>query len=167
MDIIEKVTVAYVPLEDRLRLSVQAKKTEPYVLWLTARLGISIVTAIMKNLDNVEPVHRRKEQKVYQQWEQSSALHKLKATASVEVSTAQEDLVQTVDISIQGGNYILTFRGVKKSSARLTLTAVQMRQWLQIVYVQFQKAKWPMAVWPAWFDRGGIADRPLPSTVLH
>ena len=167
MDFIEKVTVVYDPLEDRLRLSVQTKKSESYVLWLTARLSIAVVAAIIKNLDKAVPADSRQEQKSLQQWEQSSALHKLKATAAVEVCTSQGELVQAVDVSVCGEDYILTFRGVKGTAARLSLTGIQMRQWLQIVYAQFLIAKWSMVVWPVWFDRGKIADRPLQPKVLH
>ena len=167
MDFIEKVTVVYDPLEDRLRLSVQTKKSESYVLWLTARLSVAVVAAVVNKLDKAAPVHRWQGQKSFQRWEQSSALHKLKVEAAVEIYTSYEDLVHTVDVSVRGENYILTFRGVEDTVARLPLTTIQMRQWLQIVYAQFVKAKWPMAVWPTWFDREKIVDRSLQHKVLH
>ncbi|MEA3544748.1 MAG: hypothetical protein U9R69_05940, partial [Thermodesulfobacteriota bacterium] len=111
--------------------------------------------------------HQALEQKSLQQWEQSAATQKMKAMPAVDVRAACEELVQTVDVSVRGGNYFLTFHGVNRTVARLPLTSIQMRQWLQIVYDQFLKAKWPVAVWPVWFDQQQVADKSLHSTVLH
>jgi len=76
------------------------------------------------------------------------------------------DLIESIDVSLRGDNYLLTFRGEGKL-ARLLLTSLQMRQWLQIVYAQFQKGRWPMTVWPSWFNRQERIDESLQSTVLH
>jgi len=76
-------------------------------------------------------------------------------------------LIQSVDVSVRQGNYTLTFHGVNHTEARLSLTSIQMRQWLQIIYDQFSQAKWPLTVWPAWFDRKQVATKPHQSTVLH
>lgn len=166
MDIIEKVTVVYVPLEDCLRLSVQTKEAESYVLWVTARLAVAVVAAIIKTFTKVTVIQQRQEQISYHQWEQSSALHKLKATPSVAVCNSRETLVQAIDVSLRVDSYFLTFHG-ENVAARLQLTSLQMRQWLQIVYSQFQKGRWPMAVWPSWVNLQERTDKSLQSNALH
>ena len=167
MDIIQKMTVEYHPLEDRLRLSVQINDSESYLLWMTAKLTVAAVAAILKTLDKSQPVYQVTERKPFQQWEQSAALLKFKAIPAVKAAVTRADLVQSVDISRRGENYALTFHGVNHTEARLSLTATQMRQWLQIVYQQFLQAKWSLAVWPAWFDRSQRLENPSQSTVLH
>jgi len=167
MDIVEKVTITYVPLEDRLRFSVQTKNSESYVLWVTARLAVAVVSAIVKTLDGVLALPQRSEQKSVQQWEQFSAVQKMQVTPAVKVCSVCEDLVQTIDVSVRGGNFSLIFHGVNHTSAKLPMTSTQMRQWLQIIYDQFLKANWPMTVWPSWLDRQKSTDRLLQSTVLH
>jgi len=52
MDIIQKVTVTYIALEDRLRFVVQTEKSEAYLFWLTARLASAVVAGVVKTLDN-------------------------------------------------------------------------------------------------------------------
>jgi len=167
MDIIHKVTVTYSSLEDRLRFVVQTEKSESYLFWLTARLATAVVAAVVKTLDDVPLAFPKEQQKYFQQWEQYSALQQMKITPAVDPLLPREDLIQSIDVSVRAENYTLTFHGVNHTEARLSLNSTQMRQWLQIVYAQFLKAKWSLTIWPAWFDRSQVAAKCHQSTVLH
>lgn len=54
MQIIQKITVQYATEEDRLRLAVRSADDESLVLWLTARLAVRIVHALVRGMDKIQ-----------------------------------------------------------------------------------------------------------------
>ena len=48
------------------------------------------------------------------------------------------------------------------AKATLTVEAKQLRQWLGIVHVLWQRAGWPLALWPTWMDERSPSDTAKP-----
>ena len=51
---INKITVQYSAKEDRLCLAVQGANDESLVLWLTARLAVRVVDALVRGMDKIQ-----------------------------------------------------------------------------------------------------------------
>ena len=84
---------------------------------------------------------------------------------------AQSWLVLEVDITLSPeGTLALVFKRETGSAATqegagraiLTVEAKQLRQWLGIVRSQWQKAEWPLTLWPTWMDEQAPSDAAKP-----
>jgi len=62
--------------------------------------------------------------------------------------------VDVVNIAQSEDTVVLTFKGETEASATLTLASQPLRQWLGIVYEQYQRGEWPTTVWPGWMEAG-------------
>jgi hypothetical protein len=85
---------------------------------------------------------------------QQSARARLTPEAPVQVSAGSKPwLVEEVDItSVPAQGVKLVFKTKAGDKAGLVLDPQQLRQWLLIVYSQWQQAQWPSQVWPDWIS---------------
>ncbi len=171
MLIINKITVAYVPEEDRLRLAVQSIKGDHLTLWLTARLAVRLVECLIRELekkvDNQANQNPLQAMNQFNQWQQSASQGSIPVVK--EVPSQQEGptiLINAVDVGCRGDGYILTFRWSTEDGVRMVFDSKQIRQWLQIVYGQFKIARWPLTVWPVWFEPSTSFNE-SPARMLH
>lgn len=164
MDQIRKITVQYIPLEDRLRFAAQLQGGESCNLWMTARLSAAVVACVLQTLGNQPFSSASVDPRTLQEWEQAAAMQGFKKSSAVSASPEPGELIESVDVGSENELFILVFRGVTQRAAQFTLTASEMRQWLQIVYSQFEVAGWSLEVWPDWFkpqQAVGKESRPL------
>ena len=59
-------------------------------------------------------------------------------------------LVQEIDVSYTPEAVLMSFRDPVKKGYELQLDLQQLRQWLAMLYVIWQKAEWPTEIWPDW-----------------
>lgn len=153
MWLIRKITLSYDPMEDRLRLSAINGDEQALELWLTQRLANKLVAALTRWLEKeVGPGYERASRLERQMWEQSAALARYQPCSPVPAAgDASRNLVTSVDLSRGRAGYQLTFRWQPDASARLAVSAIELRQWLGILHGRYREAKWPCGIWPAWF----------------
>ena len=166
---LQRITTTYADTEDRIRLSGEAEKNASIVLWLTQRLLSQVISHLLGliekqslNIANTDSSDPASASSLMQGFAQQLAQAELGPELPVQTAaTAQSWLVLEVDITLSPeGTLVLVFKretgnvalqeGVGK--ATLTLEAKQLRQWLGIVHSQWQKAGWPLTLWPPWMD---------------
>lgn len=172
-----KLSLEYVPLQDRLRLTVEDQNAEVRRFWLTARLTIVVVEHLVGRLKFRQGLAAAKTRNKTQPGGQGSPGHEHQASApgrpapspvlGEAASPARTELVHAVDVGTRGESFVLTVRGETNMSMQLSMTAVQLGQWLQMVYHQFLRAGWPLAVWPDWFVPKPVAPATTQSLSVH
>lgn len=174
MIVIKKITVKYSAEEDRLALATQSADGDSLLFWMTNRLAMRVVNALVGKLDpSPQSVVANKlnppvKQQAIREWEQSAARHAMKPAPEVKIKpAARQLLINSVDINQSNDSFRVIFRWTKEDGARLILSTVEMRQLLQILHQTFKKAGWTMDVWPKWYDlQQSDKEQPRPM-VLH
>ena len=155
----QRITTEYIELEDRIRLTGGLAQGDTVVLWLTQRLmnrliphltaWLSRQIAPASRIPSVQAAH----QDIVQGFAQQAARAQL--APELPVRTPSEEAgwrVDSVDIAEGENALVLTFKGAGKAQATLTLPAQPLRQWLGIVFEQYQRGEWPTTVWPGWMQ---------------
>lgn len=175
---LKRITTQYIPFEDRIRLTGSDQGSGTLTLWLTQRLLNRMVVPLCEGLEKqttpaVKSASGPSIPSVQAHLVQTFAQQKAAAALPKDgpVVTAPESpvwLVATVLIKHTPDSVRLTFKGSDEvQRAELTLTLFELRQWLGIVYKQFQSAAWPTQLWPAWVEEATKPTEPLPLTALH
>ena len=161
---ITKITQQYDEFADRMALSTENAAGDVLVLWLTQRLANRLVVTLAHWLE--EGLRGRVGDLALSQaqsWEQSVAEARLQPMAPVAASKESADaLLHSVDITRQTEGFSLTFRwsenrsevraeGDEAQAARMSLSDLELRQWLAILYRLFETAHWHQDAWPHWF----------------
>lgn len=161
MATLQRITTEYIDQEDRIRLTGELAHGATVVLWITQRLlnrliphltaWLSRQIAPASRIPSVQAAH----QDIAQGFAQQAARAQLVHEPPVRVSS--EGLVWRVDsVDIAQGEdaVVLTFKGEGEAQATLTLAAQPLRQWLGIVFEQYQRGEWPTTAWPGWMEVG-------------
>jgi hypothetical protein len=178
---LKRITTQYIPLEDRIRLLGADENGQTLTLWLTQRLLNRLVTPLCEGLEK----------------QTTPAVSVLTGPSVAKVPLVQTHLVQTfaqqkaqavlpkdgpVVLAPQSPHWLvesvvmkqikndtrLLFKGLEAADrAELTLSMVELRQWLGIVFKQSKSAAWPTHVWPAWVEEAAKAPPPVASRSLH
>jgi hypothetical protein len=169
MQLLQKITTQYIESEDRIRVSGELAAGQQVVLWFSQRLMVRLLPALLQWLEKQVDVDVRPE--LYQTLAQAAAVRAMEPQAPVEAEPASQSwLVQAVDITPVESALLLVFRSAAtdQHSTALQLQARPLRQWLNGLVEQFQKAQWPLTAWPQWL----LESRQSPSglkatTILH
>lgn len=172
MPALQKITTTYSEHEDRLCLSGELAAGGTQVLWLTQRMTNRLVQALTGWLESegggalaAMPTDLR------QSWMQEVALRNREPAAPVRAAPDAPSLRPvSVDLSRNGNGYVIAFRDRIEAQEEadlptLTLSSVQLRQWLAIVRTLYATAGWPPECWPTWLETGPAASRP--AACLH
>ena len=160
-------------MEDRIRLCGEAEKNASIVLWLTQRLLSQVIPHLLRltekqslNFANTDS------SSLMQGFAQQIAQAELAPELPVQTAAASQSwLVLEVDITPSPeGTLVLVFKRETGNEAlqegagkaTLTLEAKQLRQWLGIVHAKWQKAGWPLTLWPTWMDERAPSDAANP-----
>ena len=141
MDLI-KVTLAYCPHEDRVRMDGQGSTAGTIRIWFTARLLSLLARHLVKYAQQMEapanPDHEHKPDMLETDDKDESAV--ILEHESLEV------LIHTVDVKTSSSDYLeLTYKDSKsRESARLRLTLHCLEKWLGSLKRCFETAKWPL-----------------------
>jgi len=174
MNVLKRVTTEFVDVEDRIRISGEYFDGDTDMLWLTQRLTNRLMAHLCRSLEqqlalvsSVPSVHPV-QQDVMQDFAQQVARAHLTSQLPVRASSSNTGWrVDAVDITEVDGVVVLIFRGEANRQARLNLPAQALRQWLAIVYQQYQCGAWPMDIWPHWMDGSAQVPGTLHAAVMH
>ncbi len=153
MVILKKVTLQYIEIEDRIRMSAEFDGGEPAVFWLTQRLCRRLVPKLAGHLEYSAQKSLLVDKGLMLSVQQHDAEWQQTLSEPVKVvGLARSVLPEKVDLHCLAGgaSIIFPFDG-KGEQARLQMNMVELRQWMGVVYRQFRLAGWPMEVWPNWF----------------
>ena len=165
---LKRITSEYIEVEDRIRISGLTEKDESLSLWFTMRLTSRLVTHCLALLAEHGPELKKtatndeRLKNNLQGMVQQSAEQDLIEELAVSVTENSPSLlIREIDIKTSDGGIVMTFKEDKTSSYELCLEGQQLRQWLGMLYLIWQKAEWPPHVWPDWMDkskRNGISE---------
>lgn len=175
---LKRITTQYVPYEDRLRLTGADGAGGTLTLWITQRLLNRLVEPLCKGLEQQTQTKAQTlgassiplvQTHLVQTFAQQKAVAALPQSGPVVPAPASASwLVETVVIKRLKNGIGLTFKGLDGAQcAVLTLTSVELRQWLGIVFKQSKSAAWPTQVWPAWLEEAAKASKPVKARSLH
>ena len=159
MSVLQRITTEYLEQEDRIRLTGERAHGGTVVLWLTQRLLNRLIphltTWLSRQITPASriPSVRAAHQEAVQGFAQQAAVAQLAPEPPVQSSSPRAIWrVDSVDIAQGEAAVVLTFKGEDKAQATLTLAAQPLRQWLGIVFAQYQRGEWPTTVWPGWME---------------
>lgn len=162
---LQRITTEYILAEDRIRLSGQVEGGAPIVVWLTLRFLQRLLPKLLQWLEQQTPEMPRPE--IVHGFAQQAAKAEMTPLPPVRAVTGSSVwLAQSVDLGRSERALCLTFRGIDGQHASLVLEAKPLRQWLSIVYEAYQKAKWPLEIWPVWLQESARTLKPDP-VMLH
>jgi hypothetical protein len=143
-------TTEYVELEDRLRISGEADGETPIAVWISRRLLVRLLPLLIEWLE--AQVSDTSHAATLLQWEQQAAAAELKPEPPVIARDPSMAWVVT-SIDVQRDQRQLTLVLKSEGSDRTvgaTMTAHALRQWINIVHAQSERADWGISVWPSW-----------------
>ncbi len=171
---LSRVTTQYDQAEDRFRLLGSTSEGGTVDLWLTQRLFVRIVRVLLEWLEQKDPVSDASNpndpqvKSSLQNFAQQNASASLvKAPPVKPASATTKVLVTELDIRKSDNHIFLVFKVSPEIDGELPFDVVQLRQWLGIVYSQWLKAEWPLAVWPDWIKDGAAIVSTDNSAPMH
>lgn len=148
---LNKVSLSYSAVEDRMRMTGDVSDSDPLVFWLTRRMCEKLVKAVSDFIEKSSSIPVGADKDLMLSFRQSAALIRKEKTEPVTAgSDAQVILVQKVDLKFHKESVVLAFFMSETDSANLSLSIQNARQWLGVLYAQYQAAAWPLDGWPAW-----------------
>lgn len=156
MRIISRMTTTYNATEDRLRLSVIETGGDRLVLWLTQRASGRIIAYLLEQIEesvaaDAPPAARP----AVQIMEQAKAEMQRKPLPAVRPAEAREThLVTNIRIRRAEKQIALIFAWgeTEEDCIALVIDRTRLRQWLRIFHGHYKRARWPLDIWPRWFD---------------
>lgn len=166
---LQRITTVYHAAEDRFRLSGQLPSGHTVVLWMTHRLLLRLIPHLLAwqekqfpgggqfvgGMLGFSPIPPQPDRKPEQPVPARGVSY----------------LIQSVDLNSDTHVISLVFKTgaarVPVEVARLALTPLSLRQWLDIVYDQWGKSGWAMTVWPGWIADADVPERESAKIVLH
>lgn len=165
---LQRITTEYVEKEDRIRLSGETEDNKTIVLWLTQRLLSQVISHLLGLIEKQSPGLSQSgntqapASSLMQGFAQQAAQAELTPEQPVQTASSSESwLIQEVDIALspEGSLGLVFKRNIgavaqqnDEGMATLNVEAKQLRQWLGIVHAQWQRAGWPLTLWPTWMD---------------
>jgi len=151
---LERLTLTYSALEDRLQLGASSNQGETLQFWLTQRFCTILAPKLFEWLEKSKHAQGTEEVPCEEilMFQQASAQLQQAPTAAIEIiADCPTKLVSTVDIKQEAEHLMLIFPVSENRKAVVAFTATNLSQWLAIIYMRFQEANWPLACWPVWF----------------
>lgn len=157
---LKKVTLAYSPLEDRIRMTAERNDGNPQGYWLTMRMSSQLVRTVCRQLEqnDNEGSQARLDQGTRHAVQQQAAEWQHKPSEPVQVSREVPMITPaSIDVAFSADRTALLFPVEKDSKASLQMNRTELRQWLSILYRMFRNAGWPLDAWPAWFSGRNVS----------
>lgn len=167
-----RVTVHYVPEEDRVRLSGRTTDQRVVALWLTQRLLSGLLVRLFPLLQppgraEAGTVRAAPVQSQLQAMAQDAARLEHQRVAPVPPPETGW-LVREVTLSVELRRVRLGWCAGQGEVAFMALTPEALRQWLNILYDAWREAGWPLALWPAWMAQSATpTSRTSGKQVMH
>lgn len=171
---LQRITTEYEEFEDRLRVSGLTTEDETITLWLTQRLLKRLLPLLFswlekRAIDGIgRPASTEQAMEMLQVFAQQEANAGMSSQTRVECSPESSVvLVQSVDINRASKALRMIFNGSDGMQIGLVMEIRQLRQWLAVVYLQWQKARWATGVWPTWMTTVAATDKNRTDTAFH
>jgi hypothetical protein len=143
---LKRITTLYVDKEDRIGVVGVAESGQQHRLWLTQRLLTQVVEMLLLCL----PQNPDQIQQIAQQVAQAKREPTLAVVAS---SDCFNWLVQEVSLNSAAGVIGLQFKSDRDQYVVIVrFNEVGLRQWLDILFSQYQYAGWLGVAWPHWLS---------------
>ena len=159
---LHRITTEFIDEEDRLKITGISEDKETLIFWFTQRLLSRLIIHCVSWLDEASPeltkakTINRESRTEYQGLVQESARQSLqKEDAVIATLGSKSLLVKEVDVNLNDEGALFVFKEGNKKIAELALNVQHLRQWLIIIHNLWQKANWPMAIWPDWIIQSG------------
>ena len=163
MSSLKRITTEYIELEDRIRLAGLIEDNQTVSIWLTMRLLRRLISHCINLVDENTPELKtslnRNEQssKSLKNFVQQSAKQQIVAETPVIVrENSPNHHAVEVDIKNDRAGVSITFKGEFSSSYSIYLNNEQLRQWLAMLHMIWQKAEWPALIWPDWMSSSSL-----------
>lgn len=159
MDTIQRITTTYLENEDRIRLVGENARGETIIIWLTRRLLDRLLPVLLNTIDNSAETDNQHE--LIQGFAQQAAVSGIPQSRPIIPKAESASWVAiSVDVAHKTDCVDLSFKDEQKA-AMLSLERIQLRQWLGILYMAYEKAEWATDIWPNWFSSNISADNML------
>ena len=150
MDTIQRITTTYLENEDRIRLVGESATGETIIIWLTRRLLDRLLPVLLNTIDKTAVADNQHE--LIQGFTQHAAVSCIpQSRPIIPKSESASWIAISIDVAHKADGVNLSFKDEKKV-AMLSLDRILLRQWLNIVYMAYEKADWYNDIWPSWFS---------------
>ncbi|WP_173488962.1 MULTISPECIES: hypothetical protein [unclassified Marinobacterium] len=155
---INRFTTEFSPSEDRIRMVVEESQQQTIVIWLTRRLLVRLIEAMVKAIES-ETVGRP-ESDTLQSFTQHRAQQAQVEEAPVKaIEGSSEWLINRVDLNVSHEQLTLKLF-CDEECATLAMPRVNARQWLNIMHRLFEVAEWHYDKWPSWLQQSPSVTQP-------
>lgn len=172
-----RITLEYVPLEDRMRMTGRTPEGAVVVLWLTQRLFARLLVRLFPLLvPPGPPGAAAPAADAPQQAEAQAQLHAMAQEAArleqkpLEPVSAQvavrQCLVHNANLNVELRRMRIGWCHKDEEVAWMALTPEGLRKWLNIVHDAWREAGWPAGLWPQWMQQAA-AGRGGPRKSVH
>lgn len=156
---IRRFTTDYVPVEDRIRLSLERGDGAVRILWLTRPLLNKLVARLVERVDAAAPASVSTDRPLtsgaQQRFVQQAAEASLKPQEPVRAGTAARQagvamLVTSIGLRDGQGALTVEFKGGDQVLEAVPFTGEALRQWLGVLHKCYCHAGWGGDFWPGW-----------------
>ncbi len=149
---LKKVTLLYVPNEDRICMTAEPDGRTPVIFWLTLRVCQQLVPVLCGHLERSTPDRPVIGREMQLSCTQRDAEWRYESPEPVErAEAALMYLPSRIDYAFSGDLTGLSLPVGEEETADLRLTMQELRQLMAIMYRLFLQAGWPTDAWPSWF----------------
>lgn len=195
MIVIQKFTLGYDKVQDRISLTARGPGEEVILLWLTQRLLNRLVQALIRCLDQEleaavsvgsvvesdtgqqraalaapQSKNTARERIIPQlhAMEQSAAQSVHKPERPVQAPAPVEGfLLTTLQLTHVPKGYLIVCQWADDGAARLVMDNIQLRQFMGMLYRVVVSADWPHQSWPAWFSHEFTLESLPENSIFH
>ncbi|ABM40826.1 MAG: hypothetical protein E7K47_22235 [Acidovorax sp.] len=176
--VLQRITTAYDPAQDRMRLAGERADGSTLTLWLTQRLLKRLLPALWQWLERHDApagaAHSARLPGYHSDAVHGFAQQAARAQLPPQPPVTPHErspqwLVHSIQLSAGASGVELRFSGEPGTDAPvgLTLAAQPLRQWLSILQQQYHEAEWPTQDWPAWLAAAAGPAAPAGRAMLH
>ena len=156
---LKRITTEYIEPEDRIRLAGLTGDNQTVSIWLTMRLLKRLINHCLNLLDKNTPelkaaaTQNEQSRKNMKSFLQQSAEQQIVEEKKVTVTNdSPNHLAVEIDVKNNDDGVVLIFKGEFRPDCAIHLNNQQLRQWLAMLHMIWQKAEWPNLVWPDWMS---------------
>lgn len=146
---LEKATTLYSQDQDRVSINATIRGGGTARIWLTQRIVHRLVHALVKIVkpQHDDPIYAEVIASVAQQ----KAVDRHEPQAPVKADAPEHEwLVSKIDLQIPQSGVVVMLYSAAGQSARLSMSAELLRQWLSILRRVYEITEWRGAEWPDW-----------------
>ncbi len=157
MLVLKKVTLAYVPEEDRIAMTAETDDARPVRFWLTQRICRNLYPVLCERLEQATPQRGVIGREMQLSVSQREAEWSFESSEPVQPQEPPPMFLPLrIDYTFSGDMTALAFPVGNDDRADFRMTMQELRQFMAILYRLFMHAGWPTDAWPSWLS----ADEP-------